>query len=186
MRIRPSIGTLCGAGIGVVAIVIWMLTFQPHGNVALSRYRFPLSALILQRMYPAESIPVPLWYGGALVQWLALGAFVDLLRRSTSMSDGFGQHDPRKMPPHLFFGALHIDYSTAMHANSRAQNFSVCPRHWYVDATFRCARCGLDFVFTAEEQRFWYEQLGFWIDSRETLPALPRRTASSEGPAGTV
>jgi len=58
-----------------------MLTFEPHGGVELSRYLFPLSALVLHRMYPAASIPVPLWYGGALFQWVAVGALTDLLRR---------------------------------------------------------------------------------------------------------
>ena len=59
-----------------------MLTFEPHGGVELSRYLFPLSRLILGRMYPSQSIPVPLWYGGALLQWLAFGAVIDLLRRA--------------------------------------------------------------------------------------------------------
>ena len=65
----------------MLAIVIWMLTLQPHGGVELSRYLFPLSGLILERMYPAQSIPVPLWYGVALLQWIVLGALVDLLGR---------------------------------------------------------------------------------------------------------
>lgn len=81
MHIRAYIGTLCGIGFGVVAVVIWMLTFQPHGGVELSRYLFPLSAPVLGHMYPQQSIPVPLWYGVALLQWLGVGAFVDLLRR---------------------------------------------------------------------------------------------------------
>jgi hypothetical protein len=57
-----------------------MLTFRPHGGVELSRCLFPLSAFILERMYPAQSIPVALWYGGALLQWVILGVLVDLLR----------------------------------------------------------------------------------------------------------
>ncbi|HXJ61064.1 MAG TPA: hypothetical protein VNU68_30835 [Verrucomicrobiae bacterium] len=81
MRIRPYIGILCGFGVGVLAVIIWMLTFQPHGGVELSRYLFPLSALALERVYPTQSIPVSLWYGGALLQWLVVGALVDLLRR---------------------------------------------------------------------------------------------------------
>ena len=83
MPSRPYFGTLCGIGVGVLAIVIWMLTFQPHGGVELSHNLFPLSALILERIYyPTQSIPVPLWYGGALLQWLVVGAVVDLLRRA--------------------------------------------------------------------------------------------------------
>jgi hypothetical protein len=81
MRIRPYFGTLRGFGVGVLAVIIWMLTFQPHGGVELSRYLFPLSASILERVYPTQSIPVSFWYGGALLQRLILGAFVDLLQR---------------------------------------------------------------------------------------------------------
>jgi hypothetical protein len=58
-----------------------MFTFEPHGGVELSRYLFPLSALVLEHVYPAQSIPVPLWYGGALLQWVLIGALVDFLRR---------------------------------------------------------------------------------------------------------
>ena len=81
MRIRPLIGTLCGIAVGVLAIAVWMLTFEPHGGPELSRYLFPVSAIILDRMYPTQSIPVPLFYGGALLQWVVLGVLIDLLRR---------------------------------------------------------------------------------------------------------
>lgn len=54
----------------------------------------------------------------------------------------------------------------AIRADISKQNYSVRPRRWYIDATFRCSRCGEYFVFTADEQRFWYEELGFWIDSQ--------------------
>ena len=82
-----------------------------------------------------------------------------------TMSDGFGERDARKMPRHLFSGALRLDYGTATRADISKQNFSVCPRYWYVDATFLCPRCGENFIFTRDEQRLWYEELGFWIDS---------------------
>jgi hypothetical protein len=82
------------------------------------------------------------------------------------MSDFFGNTDPRKMPSHLFSRALHINYPTAVRADISKQDYSVCPRFWYIDAAFRCARCGQTFVFSAEEQRFWYEELRFYIDSR--------------------
>ncbi len=29
----------------------------------------------------------------------------------------------------------------------------------------RCERCGEEFWFSANEQRVWYEEWGFWIDS---------------------
>jgi hypothetical protein len=81
------------------------------------------------------------------------------------MSDFFGKTNPRRMPEHLFWGALHINYPTAVGADISKQDYSVCPRYWYVDAAFRCARCGETFVFSADEQRFWYQELGFHIDS---------------------
>jgi hypothetical protein len=82
MDLRPYAGTLSGIGIGLLAIVIWMLTFQPHGGVELSWCLFPLNAIVLERLYPAQSIPASLWYGGALLQWTALGACVDVFRRA--------------------------------------------------------------------------------------------------------
>jgi len=83
MRIQSCVGTLSGTGVGVLAILIWMLTLQPHSGAELSDYLFPMSALILELIYdPAQSIPVPLWYGGALLQWVIAGAVVDILRRA--------------------------------------------------------------------------------------------------------
>jgi hypothetical protein len=72
------------------------------------------------------------------------------------------------MPKHFFWGALHIEYATAVRADITKQDFSVCPRHWYVDAAFRCPRCKRTFVFSADEQRFWYEELRFYVDSLAT------------------
>ena len=80
----------------------------------------------------------------------------------------FGENNPKRMPSHLFFGSRRMDYSTAERADISKQNYSVCPRHWYVDATFICRACDEEFVFTAREQRFWYEEMHFWIDSLPT------------------
>ncbi len=81
-NVRPFIGTLVGMAIGLLAIVVWLTTFEPHGGEELSRYLFPGSGILLERMFPARSIPVPLWYGGALLHWVILGAIVDLMRRA--------------------------------------------------------------------------------------------------------
>lgn len=79
--------------------------------------------------------------------------------------DSFGDTDPRLMPAHLFWDCLHLDYSSAVRADITRQNYTVCPRHWYISATFKCEKCGNSFEFTAEEQRFWYEDLQFFIES---------------------
>ena len=79
--------------------------------------------------------------------------------------DIFGDTDPRLMPSHLFHNCIRLDYSTAIRADITKQNYSVCPRHWYIDANFQCTRCGGEFCFTVSEQKQWYEGQRFWIDS---------------------
>ena len=76
-RIRPYFGTLSGAVLGVAAIVIWALTFEGHGGIEHSRYLFPLSRPILERIYPAQDIPASIWFGIAFIQWLLLGVLLD-------------------------------------------------------------------------------------------------------------
>jgi hypothetical protein len=39
------------------------------------------------------------------------------------------------------------------------------PRYFYVDQERSCVECGRDFVFSASEQKFWYEDLKFHFDS---------------------
>ncbi len=87
----------------------------------------------------------------------------------------FGEADAKKMPAHLFHGALSIDYDSAVRADISKQDYTVCPRHWYVDATFKCADCGSEFVFSAQEQRFWYEDRRFYVDSQPKRCAACRK-----------
>ena len=82
------------------------------------------------------------------------------------MFNFLGIHSPIKMARHFFSKALGLDYSTAVRADTSKQDFSVYPRHWYLDATFCCFRCGRSFVFSADEQRYWYEELKFHVDSK--------------------
>lgn len=52
----------------------------------------------------------------------------------------------------------------AVRGNPREQHFcGYChfPKYFYLDETRRCVQCGEDFVFTADEQKFWYENLKF-------------------------
>jgi hypothetical protein len=78
---------------------------------------------------------------------------------------GFGSDDPRKMPEHFFYRSVRVNYKTAVRADTDKQNCSICPRYWYVETIFPCARCGAEFSFSAAEQRAWYEDYGFWVDS---------------------
>ena len=80
--------------------------------------------------------------------------------------DIFGNTDSRKMPEHLFSGAMFLDHDTAVRGNPDKQNYSVCPRHWYVDADFKCESCGQEFTWTAGEQKAWFENYFFWVDSQ--------------------
>ena len=90
--------------------------------------------------------------------------------------DVFGNTHPAKMPVHFFYGALKLDYGSAVRADISKQNYTVCPRHWYVDATFKCVECGSEFVFTSEEQRFWFEDLKFFVDSQaKRCPACRKK-----------
>ena len=67
--------------------------------------------------------------------------------------------------PLRFFPDANPDYSTAVHADISKQNYPVCPRHWYVDAETICTDCSEPFIFSASEQKFWYEDLHFWVES---------------------
>ena len=40
------------------------------------------------------------------------------------------------------------------------------PYFAFIDADSRCEDCSRQFVFTAVEQRYWYETLKFWVQSR--------------------
>ena len=83
--------------------------------------------------------------------------------------DVFGSTDPKKMPLHFFYRCLNINYATAVRADINAQDFTVAPRHWYIDASFPCAQCKTEFVWSAQEQKTWFEEYRFYVDSQPTL-----------------
>lgn len=90
--------------------------------------------------------------------------------QSESMPTGdfFGSDQSVKMPMHFFFGALRIDHTTAIRADITKQNYTVCPRHWYVDAFMPCQSCWETFLWSAAEQRLWFEEYHFFVDSQAT------------------
>ena len=54
---------------------------------------------------------------------------------------------------------------SAVPANIAKQNYSTFPRTYYVDILKKCRDCNRGFLFFAEEQQYWYEELGFHIDA---------------------
>lgn len=87
-------------------------------------------------------------------------------RHPSQTMDIFGSTDPRKMPRHFFPHPDRLDFTTAKRADISKQDYSVCPRHWYIDAESDCIDCGRLFTWTAAEQRTWFETYRFWVDSK--------------------
>lgn len=54
---------------------------------------------------------------------------------------------------------------TAIPGNQEKQNFSVFPRKLYVDVRRRCRDCNRAFIFFAQEQKHWFEDLNFYVDA---------------------
>ena len=61
-----------------------------------------------------------------------------------------------------------INSENAILANPKKQHYSVegPPYLAYYDVQRKCRRCDEDFLFSKEEQRFWYEELEFSIYSK--------------------
>ena len=55
--------------------------------------------------------------------------------------------------------------NTAILADLSRQSFSIIPVIHYYDVKRQCRDCGKPFIFFAEEQKYWYEELGFSIHS---------------------
>lgn len=54
---------------------------------------------------------------------------------------------------------------TAIEADLERQSFSPVPVLYYFDLKRDCVSCNRPFIFFAEEQRHWYESLGFVLDA---------------------
>ncbi|HAH46874.1 MAG TPA: hypothetical protein DCM07_18890 [Planctomycetaceae bacterium] len=52
---------------------------------------------------------------------------------------------------------------SAIPANLDKQTPSCVQIHYYVDILKQCTKCKRKFIFFAQEQKFWYEELGFVI-----------------------
>lgn len=61
----------------------------------------------------------------------------------------------------------------AIKANQHLQNHCMGgPYNWYITYSIQCADCKREFQFSAQEQRRWYEELGFIIHS------IPKRCST--------
>ena len=55
----------------------------------------------------------------------------------------------------------------AERADISKQTFCDAPPYLaFYDTTYFCEDCGKEFVFGTSEQRYWYEELQFWVQSR--------------------
>ena len=88
---------------------------------------------------------------------------IPMLRRTHGRGTGAEWHtwefDPAYEPP-MPPGAVRGDILKQAYCGS----FHV-PRYFYVDIDKLCVQCAEAFVFGAAEQKFWYESLGFRLDS---------------------
>ena len=99
-------------------------------------------------------------------------------------ADGLGwEYDPYYQPP-LPPGAVRGDISRQSYCPTCHR-----PRYFYRDQHKTCVQCGDAFVFSAREQKFWYERLGFYLDSeaircrrcrkqQRTMKALARQVSA--------
>ena len=69
---------------------------------------------------------------------------------------------------HWRYSSLQYFPETAIFADTSKQNFAIYPRKIYVDIEETCEVCGRPFIFYAQEQKHWFEDLGFWIDAHCT------------------
>lgn len=69
---------------------------------------------------------------------------------------------------HWRYSGLHYFKDTAIPANIEKQNYSIYPRSLYVDIAERCVACSRRFIFFAEEQKYWFETLDFYVDAHCT------------------
>ena len=58
-----------------------------------------------------------------------------------------------------------MDEARIVEADTGKQNFTVVPESHYIAMHILCENCREQFCFSENEQKHWYEELRFWIDS---------------------
>ncbi|HDZ32629.1 MAG TPA: hypothetical protein ENH67_07055 [Pseudoalteromonas sp.] len=69
---------------------------------------------------------------------------------------------------HWRYSSLKYFPNTVILADIKKQNYAIYPRALYVDIEEKCGTCSKAFIFFAQEQQYWFEILGFWVDSHCT------------------
>lgn len=64
------------------------------------------------------------------------------------------------------YGSVQFFPETAITADITRQNYGYCPRRVYVDIARNCKTCSRPFLWFALEQKFWFEELGFFVDAQ--------------------
>ncbi|MFO0951208.1 MAG: zinc-ribbon domain containing protein [Isosphaeraceae bacterium] len=82
--------------------------------------------------------------------------------------------------PWRYSSAIDVDESNCVPADPEKQHYTVIPESAYCSMRLRCGQCGQEFWFSANEQRVWYEEWGFWIDSVPKNCAPCRRQLREE------
>jgi hypothetical protein len=78
--------------------------------------------------------------------------------------------DPPATTPHVPVGALMADQAKLLHDNT----YGARPL-FYVDTHFTCRECGVEEVWSAAQQKWWYEEAKGKIDSRAVKCRACRR-----------
>lgn len=76
----------------------------------------------------------------------------------------FNKYDPSFN--YKYSRALRLDDNNIIQGDPSKQNFSISPRKLYIDAIYRCEDCSQEFIWTAVEQKAWFEEYFFWTDSQ--------------------
>jgi hypothetical protein len=81
------------------------------------------------------------------------------------MRSGFSASIEEILDAHWSYDKRSIFPDSAIKADIKKQNYSVLPRTIYVDIEKQCIQCNRWFIFYAQEQKYWYEILGFYVDA---------------------
>jgi hypothetical protein len=74
-----------------------------------------------------------------------------------------------------------IEINRAIEGQIEEQTFCDNPPFLaYVDKDKKCQTCGSDFIFSKEEQKYWYEELKFWVQSTPKNCTMCRKIIRDE------